>query len=132
MNYALHQNRLGFTLVELMIVVTIISLLAGIAVPSYTRSRKRAQALRVLEDLRMLEYSLDRWAIENNKSVGDVASLSDLQPYIKVGSSLSLGGDILGNSYGNAFSVDSMPKVPAPTFNSLSDVAPPSFWSPYN
>ena len=132
MNYALHQNRLGFTLVELMIVVTIISLLAGIAVPSYTRSRKRAQATHVLEDLRMLEYSLDRWAIENNKSPGDVADLSDLRPYIKPGSRLSQGADILGNTYGNAFSVDSMPHVPTLTYNLLSDVAPAPFWSPYN
>ena len=132
MNNALHKNRRGFTLVEIMIVVAIISLLAGIAVPSYSRSRKRAQATHVLEDLRMIEYSLDRWAIENNKSAGDIAALSDLRPYIKVGSRLSLGADILGNTFGNAFSVDYMPKVPTLTFNVLSDVAPPAFWSPYN
>lgn len=132
MKNALHNHRRGFTLVELMIVVTIISLLAGIAVPSYTRSRKRAQATHVLEDLRMLEYALDRWAIENTKSVGDVALLSDLQPYFKGGSRLSQGSDVLGNSFGNAFSVDSMPRVPSTTFNTLSDVAPVSFWSPYN
>lgn len=132
MNNALHNNRHGFTLVELMIVVTIISLLAGIAVPSYTRSRKRAQATHVLEDLRMLEYALDRWAIENNKAPGDTATLSDLQPYIKVGSRLSQGADVLGNTFGNLFSVDAMPRVPSLTFNLLSDVAPSAFWSPYN
>ena len=132
MNNALHNYRRGFTLVELMIVVAIISLLAGIAVPSYARARKRSQATHVLEDLRMLEYALDRWAIENNKSVGDSATLSDLQPYIKVGSRLSQGADILGNTFGNLFSVDSMPRVPTLTYNMLSDVAPSSFWSPYN
>ena len=132
MKNALHNNRRGFTLVELMIVVAIISLLAGIAVPSYARARKRSQATHVLEDLRMLEYALDRWAIENNKSVGDSATLSDLQPYIKVGSRLSQGADILGNTFGNLFSVDSMPRVPTLTYNMLSDVAPSSFWSPYN
>lgn len=132
MNNALHKNRRGFTLVEIMIVVAIISLLAGIAVPSYARARKRSQATHVLEDLRMLEYSLDRWAIENNKSAGDIAALSDLRPYIKVGSRLSLGADILGNTFGNVFSVDSMPRVPTLTYNILSDVAPYTFWSPYN
>ena len=115
-----------------MIVVAIISLLAGIAVPSFARARKRSQATHVLEDLRMLEYALDRWAIENTKSVGDVALLSDLQPYIKIGSRLSQGSDVLGNSFGNSFSVDSMPRVPSTTFNTLSDVVPTSFWSPYN
>ena len=132
MKNALHNYPRGFTLVEIMIVVAIISLLAGIAVPSYTRARKRSQATHVLEDLRMLEYSMDRWAIENNKSPGDVAALSDLLPYIKSGSRLSQGSDILGHTYGNAFSVDSMPRVPPPTYDRLSDVAPAPFWSPYN
>jgi prepilin-type N-terminal cleavage/methylation domain-containing protein len=131
MKTALHRNRLGFTLVELMIVVTIISIVASIAIPAYSRSRKRAQATRTLEDLRLLEYALDRWAIEQNKSVGDVASLSDLVPYLKNGSLLAGGVDVLGNSYGDAFSVDSIPKVNDLTFDSLSDVAPAAFWSPY-
>ena len=131
MKTALHQNRTGFTLVELMIVVAIIALLASIAAPSYMRSRKRGQAIRVLEDLRILDYALDRWAIDNNKSSGDTAALSDLLPYIKTGSQLSQGTDILGNSYGSTFSVDAMPKVPTPTYDTLSDVAPASFWSPY-
>ena len=132
MKHALQNDRRGFTLVELMVVVAIISLLAGIAVPSYTRSRKRSQAAHVLEDLRMLDYSLDRWAIEHNKAPGDIADLSDLRPYIKPGSPLNQGADILGNSFGTVFSVDSMPRVPALTYNFLSDVAPASFWSPYN
>ena len=131
MKAAHQQHRSGFTLVELMIVVAIISLLAGIAAPSYARSRKRAQATRVLEDLRILDYALDRWTIDNNKSTGNIATLSDLLPYIKVGSQLSQGSDTLGNSFGSTFSVDSMPKVSTPTYNTLSDVAPASFWSPY-
>ena len=132
MSIALHQSRLGFTIVELMIVVAVIALLAGMAVPSYTRARKRAQATRILEDLRMLDYALDRWAIENNKAPGDAATLSDLQPFIKTGSKLyNQGTDLFGNSFGSSFSVDSMPKVPTPTYNNLSDVAPAEFWSPY-
>ena len=131
MKTALHRYRLGFTLVELMIVVTIISIVASIAIPAYGRSRKRAQATRTLEELRMLEYALDRWAIEKNKSLGDAAALSDLVPFLKNGSLLAGGVDILGNSYGDIFSVDYIPKVNDLTFESLSDVAPPAIWSPY-
>jgi type II secretory pathway pseudopilin PulG len=115
-----------------MIVVTIISLIAGIAIPAFTRSRKRSQASRTLEELRILEYALDRWAIEENKAVGDVASFSDLVPFLKTGSLLAeTDADVLGNSYGDIFSVDYIPKVNPQTFDALSDVAPAEFWSPY-
>ena len=131
MNTALHRNPHGFTIVELMIAAAIIALSAAIAAPSYARSRKRSQAASVLEDLRAIECAVDQWAIEHNKVAGNVASLSDLSSYIRTGSRLTQGADILGNSFGNSFSVDSMPRVPTPTFDTLSDVAPASFWSPF-
>jgi prepilin-type N-terminal cleavage/methylation domain-containing protein len=126
------SHRAGFTLVEIMIVVAIIALLAAIAVPNFLRARKRTQATRILEDLRVLEYALDRWSIEKNKTVGDIASLSDLRPYLKSETVLyNTGIDLLGNAYGPDFSVDYMPQVADATFNALSDIAPIEFWSPY-
>src|ERR1043165_7325867 len=103
----LNKNRGGFTLVEIMIVVAIIALLAAIAVPNFPRARKRTQATRVLEDLRVLEYALDRWSIEKNKTLGDVATLTDLQPYLKTDTLLyTTGTDLLGNAFGPDFPVD--------------------------
>ena len=128
----LTKNRGGFTLVEIMIVVAIIALLAAIAVPNFLRARKRSQASRVLEDLRMLDAALDQYAIERNKQSGASAGFTDLQAYIKTGTSLynSAGVDIFGNTY-IGFSVDNVPKVNGVTFNQLSDVAPAEFWSPF-
>ena len=63
----LNRNRGGFTLVEIMIVVAIIALLAAIAVPNFLRARKRSQATRILEDLRMIDGAMDQYAIESNK-----------------------------------------------------------------
>ncbi len=121
----------GFTLVEIMIVVAIIALLASIAVPNFLRARKRAQATRILEDLRLLDSATDEYAIENNKSSGTNPAFSDLKAYLKTGSILySTGADIFGDTYG-PFTVDSIPKVPTAAYNALSDVAPLSFWSPY-
>ena len=54
------SNRRGFTLVEIMIVVAIIALLASIAVPNFMRARKRSQATRILEDLRVLDSQVAR------------------------------------------------------------------------
>ena len=129
----LNKNRGGFTLVEIMIVVAIIALLAAIAVPNFLRARKRSQATRILEDLRMIDSALDQYAIETNKTTGATAIWTDIKAYLKVGSTLynSTGTDLLGNTFGANFTVDTIPKVPTATFESLSDVAPNDFWSPF-
>ena len=127
----LMRSRGGFTLVEIMIVVAIIGLLAAIAIPSWIRGRKRSQATRTIEELRMLDNALDQYAIESNKTSGYLTNFTDLKNYLKTGTTLySTGADLFGNPYG-PFSVDNVPKVNAPTFNALSDVAEAPFWSPY-
>lgn len=126
--------RSGFTLVELMIVISIIALLAAIAVPNFLRARKRAQATRIMDDLRLIDGAIDLYAAENRKSAGDAAAWEDLQPYLKKNMVLynSSGIDLLGNSFnGGAFSVDGVPKVHSRSYASLSDVAAPDFWSPF-
>src|ERR1700757_3562727 len=122
----------GFTLVEIMIVVAIIALLAAIAVPGFLRARKRAQASRVLNDLRLIDSAVDQYAIETNKTTGAACNVADWTNYLKKNTVLwSTGKDLFGNAYGNQ-SVDTLPKVPASTWTSLSDVADASFWSPYD
>jgi prepilin-type N-terminal cleavage/methylation domain-containing protein len=130
----LNKNRGGFTLVEIMIVVAIIALLAAIAVPNFLRARKRSQATRVLEDLRMVDSAIDQYAIENNKAGGAAVIWADIQAYLKQGTTLytSTGRDLLGNQInGGTFTVDGIPRVAANTFRDLSDVAPAAFWSPF-
>src|SRR3954466_6104013 len=127
----LNQKRAGFTLVEIMIVVAIIALLAAIAVPSFLRSRKRSQASKILNDLRMIDAAIDQYAIENGKKTGDPVGVTDWTNYVKKDSTLFVTGkDLFGNDYG-AQSVDSLPKVSATSYNSLSDVADVAFWSPF-
>lgn len=131
----LNKNRGGFTLVEIMIVVAIIALLAAIAVPNFLRARKRSQATRILEDLRIIDSAIDQYAIEANKSGGATVNWTDIQSYVKKGSIIynSGGTDLLGTAFGNAgtFSVDAIPKLSSTTFNKLSDVAPVDLWSPF-
>jgi prepilin-type N-terminal cleavage/methylation domain-containing protein len=127
----LNKRRGGFTLVEIMIVVAIIALLAAIAVPGFLRARKRAQASRVLNDLRLIDSAVDQYAIETNKSTGANVTVVDWTNYLKKNSTLYLtGADLFGNTYGPQ-SVDNLPKIPTSAWNSLSDVADQSFWSPY-
>ena len=128
----LNKNRGGFTLVEIMIVVAIIALLAAIAVPNFLRARKRSQATRVLEDLRMIDSAIDQYAIETNKTTGASVAWNDIKAYLKTGSALynSNGADLFGNPFGG-LTVDTLPSVPPVTKTALSDVAPAAFWSPF-
>ena len=84
----LNKRRGGFTLVEIMIVVAIIALLAAIAVPGFLRARKRSQASRILNDLRMIDAAVDQYAIETNRSTGNPVGPSDWTNYLKKGSNL--------------------------------------------
>jgi prepilin-type N-terminal cleavage/methylation domain-containing protein len=131
MNKSHSNDRSGFTLVEIMIVVAIIALLASIAVPGFLRARKRSQASRIINDLRLIDSAIDQYAIEDNKKTGDPVGTADWTAYMKRGSTLYLTGkDLFGNGYGPQ-SVDSLPKAPNAAWLSLSDVAGSDFWSPY-
>jgi prepilin-type N-terminal cleavage/methylation domain-containing protein len=125
------SRRKGFTLVEIMIVVAIIALLAAIALPGFLRARKRSQASRILNDLRLIDSAIDQYAIENNKKSNDPVGTADWTSYVKKGSPLyNTGKSIFGTSYGSQ-TVDQLPQVPSSDYNVLSDVAGTGFWSPY-
>jgi prepilin-type N-terminal cleavage/methylation domain-containing protein len=127
----LNKKHGGFTLVEIMIVVAIIALLAAIAVPGFLRARKRSQATRILNDLRMIDSAVDQYAIETNRTTGNAVKTTDWTSYLKSGTVLyNTGLDLLGHAYGGQ-TVDTLPGVPRTSFNGLSDVAPAEFWSPY-
>ena len=127
----LNKRRGGFTLVEIMIVVAIIALLAAIAVPGFLRARKRSQASRILNDLRMIDAAVDQYAIETNRSTNFVVGIPDWTNYLKKNSMLyNTGRSLLGSTYGSQ-TVDTIPQVPTSDYNVLSDVAGTGFWSPY-
>jgi prepilin-type N-terminal cleavage/methylation domain-containing protein len=132
MKLNLHFRKTGFTLVEIMIVVAIIALLAAIAVPGFLRSRKRSQASRIINDLRLIDSAVDQYAIETSKKSGDPVAVTDWTNYLKKGTNLyTTGQDILGADYGPQ-TVDILPQVPSTSKTALSDVTDTAFWSPYN
>jgi prepilin-type N-terminal cleavage/methylation domain-containing protein len=131
MNRSVAKADNAFTLVEIMIVVAIIALLAAIAVPGFLRARKRSQASKILNDLRMIDSAVDQYAIEANHKTGDSVGVADWTNYVKKGSILyNTGNSLFGSAYGTQ-TVDTIPQVPSADLAVLSDVAGTGFWSPY-
>ena len=77
--------RSGFTLVEIMIVVSIIGLLAAIAIPSFLRARMRSRVTRVASDLRVFGEGFQMYCLEQGAYPPDTHNTlpSGMEEYIK-------------------------------------------------
>jgi prepilin-type N-terminal cleavage/methylation domain-containing protein len=80
----------GFTLVEIMIVISIIGLLAAIAMPSFLTARARAQQNTCLDHLRIIDGAKQQWALENHGTTSDTPTGSKIQPYLGRGNNGNL------------------------------------------
>jgi general secretion pathway protein G len=56
----------GFTLVELLIVISIIAILAGLVVPFYLAAVRGARVVKAKEELRMISSSIDMFRAKHN------------------------------------------------------------------
>jgi prepilin-type N-terminal cleavage/methylation domain-containing protein len=71
MNMKVRQiPQAGFTLVEIMIVVSIIGLLAVIAIPAFAKSRARSAQNLCISNLRLIDDAKAQWALDNLKGSG--------------------------------------------------------------
>jgi len=57
----------GYTIIELLIVITIIGILASISVPSYLRSQIKARETVLMEDLYQIRRATDAYYADNAK-----------------------------------------------------------------
>lgn len=62
------RNNRGFTLVELMVVISIILILVSIAVPIYSQSILRAREAVLRQDLFALRSVIDQYSIDKGKA----------------------------------------------------------------
>jgi len=84
-------GKKGFTLVEIMIVVGVISVLLYMAIPAFIRMRTRANTRICIANLKRVSLAKEMWAVAN---IGDMPQWADLVPdYIKSRPRCSVGGE---------------------------------------
>ncbi|NQU39956.1 MAG: type II secretion system protein [Lentisphaerae bacterium] len=79
----MNKKNLGFTLVEIMIVVAIIGLLAAIAIPSFVKARNTSQQNACVNNLRQIDGGKEQWAMADRQSDGAAVITASVNEYIK-------------------------------------------------
>ena len=74
--------KMGFTLVEIMIVVAIIAVLAAVAIPNFIKYRKSSQATACVSNLKQIQAAKEQ-SLMAGKTLGDT-DLFGTSGYIKV------------------------------------------------
>jgi type II secretory pathway pseudopilin PulG len=91
--------RTGFTLLEIMIIVSLIGLLAAIAIPRFLKARTRSQTTVCINNLRQIESATQQWALELKKSPTAPVSEVDVTPFLKAVVVCPAGGTTFADSY---------------------------------
>ena len=91
----------GFTLIEVLVVIVIIGVLAGIAIPHYTSTRGRAVDMKVASAVRAVATGEEAYFASRQAYASDVASLSGV---VTAGVAITIEGGNSGD-LGSSFRV---------------------------
>jgi general secretion pathway protein G len=70
-------HRFGFTLIELMIVITIIFILLGLAAGRYDRSVVRAREATLKQDLQVMRQAIDNYTLDKQSAPQSIEALQE-------------------------------------------------------
>ena len=71
------RSTYAFTLIEIMIVVSIIGLLAAVAVPNLTKNISYARQQTCIKNLKTIEAAKFQWALSNKKDGSETPADAD-------------------------------------------------------
>ena len=73
-----HQTRTAFTLIEIMIVVTIMGILAAIAIPSFRSAIETTRIRACSINRKNIDGAKLQWAVEKRKPLDEIPADADL------------------------------------------------------
>jgi len=76
------KRQLGFTLLEMMVVVAIIAILAGILIPNFTRARAQAATSACMSNEKTIATALELYYTDNQKYPNAATATAIDQSYI--------------------------------------------------
>jgi general secretion pathway protein G len=112
------KRNSGFTLLELMIVMTLILILATIAVPSYTMAVKRAKEAVLRDDLYTMRHLIDEYTADKQQPP---QALQDLVDAGYMGSGVPVD-PMTGSTQTWNVDIEQVPTTPDQTQSGIVDV----------
>jgi general secretion pathway protein G len=106
---AIQNNRQGYSLVELLIVVAIIATIAAIAIPSYSEMVNTAYVVAAIGDIKKIQYDIEWYYVRNGSFPESLAAAKieeRLDPwgvpyqYLKIAGAQKKNGNDNGNGSG--------------------------------
>lgn len=92
----INKDEQGFTMVELLIVIVILGVLAGIGIPTYRSFIARSHEAATLSELQAVSMAVKYYGVENNSAAP--TNISQLNRYI--------GDDIKNDKFLGTYSLD--------------------------
>jgi prepilin-type N-terminal cleavage/methylation domain-containing protein len=78
-------KKMGFTLVEIMIVVAIIALLTTIAIPAFLKYRRDAHETMCVNNMRNIEHAKQAYGISSGIAEDEDIAWSNINEYLNLG-----------------------------------------------
>jgi hypothetical protein len=106
------------------------------AIGRWQEAVARNTAVRMLDELRVLDAAVDQWTIEHNKPIGAIPTPQELSVYVRKATRLhgELIAGRLNDALGNPMTLrgaGSTPLIAKATVEQFAAVMQPGFWKPF-